>query len=87
MEMTEPGSDARNNARASIEARQHRYTLFVESLAQADRAPKTVEGMGAAILSSLSQIQGTIDGVLDVIRYVVSSLYLSPCTRWLTYIE
>lgn len=68
---------ARTAAVASVTAHQATYTSRVEAVVRAARVPATIHGMGQAILTSLAQMQTTLDGIVDVLRYQVSSLALS----------
>jgi hypothetical protein len=69
---TAANTPARQLAAASLTQRQASYTSRVEAEVRSARVPPTIQGMGQAILTSLAQIQGTLDGVVDVLRYQVS---------------
>jgi hypothetical protein len=67
-------SPEREKAVAALLLRQTAYTSRVEAVVRGQRIPPTIQGMGQAILTSLAQVQSALDGVVDVLRYQVSSL-------------
>ena len=61
----------------SITAHQATYTSRIEAVVRVARMPAIIHGMGQAILTNLTQIQTTLDSIVDILHYQVSSLALS----------
>jgi hypothetical protein len=64
--------DNRDAAIATVTANQAAYTSRVEAVVRGARIPATLQGMGQAILTSVAQMQTSLDGIVDVLRYQVS---------------
>ncbi len=76
-----PANSAEQTAAiATVVAHQATYTSRVEATVRAARVPATIHGMGQAILTSLAQMQTTLDGIVDVLRYQVSLPFSSVVT-------
>jgi len=78
---TPANSDQRQAAIATVTAQQAAYTSRVEATVRGARVPATIQGMGQAILTSLAQMQTSLDGIVDVLRYQVSVFFPQLCRR------
>ena len=65
-------------AALALNLAQKAFTSKVEAEVRSIRTPKTVDGLGRSILISISQMQTTLDGILDVLRFAVG---FSSCDR------
>jgi hypothetical protein len=65
-------------AALALNLAQKAFTSKVEAEVRSIRTPKTVDGLGRSILISISQMQTTLDGILDVLRFAVG---LPSCGR------
>ncbi|KAE9362560.1 hypothetical protein N431DRAFT_469876 [Stipitochalara longipes BDJ] len=75
--LPDPSPD-RDAAIASVTTNQAAYTSRVEAVVRGARIPPTIQGMGQAILNSLAQVQTTLEGIVDVLRYQNN---LAPLSR------
>ena len=55
------------------------WVTYVTGVVRKLAPPKTIEGASAAILHKLDRLNTTIEGILDILRFQVSSTYPFRC--------
>jgi hypothetical protein len=76
-----PRGPDKTAAKVQLEALQKKTTSKVAADIRNNKVPKTLDGMGQAILTGIAGLQYTMNGILDAVRFQVGTP--SCCLRTL----